>query len=545
MEPADALARGRASYAARAWGDAYASLSQADHASGLAAADIELLAVSAYMLGRDEEWGAGLERAHHLYAESRDTRPAVRCALWVGIGHMLRGELGPATGWLARAQRLLDHEPEDCAERGYALIPSIFRHEAAGDWAAAAAAAGDAAAIGERFGDADLVALARQAQGAILAAHGEVAEGLALADEAMVTLTTEELSPIVAGLVYCGVILACQDAYDVRRAREWTAALTRWCEAQPDLVAFSGRCLVHRAEIMQLGGDWREALVEATRAAERLAAGFNRAAAAEAFYRQGELHRVRGELAAAERAYREASRRGREPQPGLALLRLAQGRTDAATAAIRRVLAETAEPPRRAGLLAAAVEIHLASGEVDAARGASGELETLAESSGSELLGGTASHARGAVEAADGDAAAALVSLRRALAAWQRLGAPYEEARSRELVGHACRELGDGDTASLELEAARAVFAELGATVDLDRTDSALESVESRDRHGLTAREREVLRLVAAGKSNKAIAEELVLSVRTVDRHVSNILAKLQLPSRAAATAYAYEHELL
>jgi DNA-binding CsgD family transcriptional regulator len=545
MEPADALARGRASHGARAWRDAYASLSQADRARPLDAADVELLAVSAYMLGRDDEWAAGLERAHHLYVDAGDGRGAVRCALWVCVGHMLRGELGPATGWLGRVQRLLERETEDCVERGYALIPSIFRHEAAGDWEAAAAAAGDAAAIGERFGEADLVALARQAQGSILAANGEVAEGLALADEAMVTLTTEELSPIVAGLVYCGVILACRDAYDVRRAREWTTALTRWCEEQPDLVAFTGRCLVHRAEIMQLGGDWHEALLEATRAAERLAASFNRGAAAEAFYRQGELHRVCGELVAAERSYREASTRGREPQPGLALLRLAQGRREAAVATIRRVLAETGEPSRRVGLLAAAVEIHLAAADVGAAREAGDELEQFAESSGSELLGGTASHARGAVELAGGDAAAALVSLRRALATWQRLGAPHEEARSRELVGRACRALGDGDTASLELEAARAVFVGLGAAADLARIDSVLERVGSRDPHGLTARERQVLRLVAVGKSNKAIADELVLSVRTVDRHVSNILAKLQLSSRAAATAYAYEHELL
>jgi ATP/maltotriose-dependent transcriptional regulator MalT len=540
MEPADALARGRASIAERAWSDAYAALSD-DDASPLAAADRELLALSAYMLGRDDEWAAGLERAHHLYVRSGDTRSAVRCALWVCVDHMQRGELGPATGWLGRVNRLLDSAPDDCVERGYALIPHIFRHEAAGDWEAAAATAGEAAAIGERFGEADLVALARQAHGGILAANGEIAEGLALADEAMVTVTTEELSPIVAGLVYCGVILACRDAYDVRRAREWTAALTRWCEAQQDLVAFTGRCLVHRAEIMQLGGEWHEALAEATRAAKRLMDGFNRPAAAEAFYRQGELHRARGELAAAERSYREASRRGREPQPGLALMRLAQGRRDAAVAAIARVLAETDEPPRRAGLLAAAVEIHLAAGAVAAARHEADELERHAERSGSEQLAGTAAHARGAVELAGGDPTAALVPLRRALTTWQRLGAPYEEARSRELVGHACRALGDGDSASLELEAARAVFEELGARGDLDRLGGPTGLVH----RGLSPRELEVLRLLATGRTNREIAGELVVSARTVDRHVSNIFAKLDVSSRAAATAYAYEHELV
>jgi len=545
VEPADALARGRASIAGRAWSDAYASLSEADGASPLDAADLELLGLSAYMLGRDDEWSAALERAHHQYVRSGDSSSAVRCALWVCVDHMLRGELGPATGWLGRVHRLLEDSPAHCLERGYALIPDIFRHEAMGDWEAAAATAGEAAAIGERFDDPDLVALGRQAQGGILAANGRVAEGLALADEAMVTLKTEEVSPIVAGLVYCGVILACRDAYDVRRAREWTAALTRWCDAQRDLVAFTGRCLVHRAEIMQLGGDWPEALLEATRAAERLAEGFNRGAAAEAFYRQGELHRARGELAAAERSYREASNRGREPQPGLALTRMAQGRSDAAVAAIRRVLTETGEPFRRAGLLAAAVEIYLAAGEAGAAREAADELHEHAVSSGSELLRGAAAHARGAVELARGDPTAALVPLREALATWQAIGAPYEEARSRELIGRVCRALGDGDSATLELEAARAAYSALGAAADLRR----VEALQGRDRpadpHGLTGREREVLRLVATGKSNKAIAEELVLSVRTVDRHVSNILAKLQLSSRVAATAFAYEHELV
>ena len=545
MEPSEALERGRASYAARAWGAAYGALAQADGEAPLDPPDLELLATAAYMLGRDDEWMAVLERAHQRYADAGDPRRAAHCAGWVGVNHMLRGEMGPATGWLGRAQRLLEDEG-DCVERGYALIPDIFRNAAAGDWEAAAASAGDAAAIGRRFGDPDLFALATHAQGQMLATGGRVAEGLALLDEAMVALTTSELSPIVSGLVYCGVIRACQAVYEVRRAREWTTALSRWCDGQSDLVAFTGRCLVHRAEILQLAGDWNDALVEARRAGERLAAGFNQAAAADALYRQAELHRVRGELADAERAYREASRLGHEAQPGLALLRLCQGRGEAAAATVHRVLGEATVPHKRVGLLAAAVEVFLAVDEVRTADGACAELEGLTAAFGSELLRGVAWHARGAVELARGEPAGALASLRRAIETWHELRAPYEEARSRELVGLASRALGDDDTAALELAAARACYEELGAAHDLRRLGRAGGDARTASTaHGLSARELEVLRLVAAGGTNKAIADELVLSARTVDRHVSNIFAKLRVSSRAAATAYAYEHDLV
>jgi ATP/maltotriose-dependent transcriptional regulator MalT len=453
--------------------------------------------------------------------------------------------MGRAGGWLGRAGRLLDRQEADCVERGYMLLPAIFQHEAVGDLAGAAATAGQAVAIAERFGDSDLFALAAHAQGHMLVTDARPGEGLPLLDEAMVAVSTGEVSPIVSGIVYCGVILACRDAHEIRRAQEWTAALTRWCERQPDLVAFTGRCLVHRAEILQLRGDWADALAEARRAQERCRQAENDAAAGEACYRQGEIHRVRGDFEAAESAYRDGSRHGREPQPGLALLRLAQGRIDAAEAAIRRVLDETAAAGRRASVLPAYVEIMLAAGKPEAADDACRELEAIAEAQDVAAIGAMAAEARGRVAMAAGDHRGALASLRRAAQAWQQLDAPYEAARARSLVALACRELGDEDTATLELDGARAVFEELEAAPDLARVDELARTSPAGNPYGLTDRELEVLRHLSAGATNKAIAAELVLSVRTVDRHVSNIFAKLGVSSRTEATAHAHEHHVL
>jgi DNA-binding CsgD family transcriptional regulator len=538
------LERGREAYSAEAWPDAYASLSAADRADPLGRADLELLATCAYMVGREAEYRELLERAHRAHLDAGDGLAALRCAFWIGVTLASHGELGRASGWLRRARRLLERQGSDRVERGYLLLPAVFEQEASGNWEAAAAMASEAAAIGERFGDPDLFALAAHEQGEILIKLGRLDEGLGLLDEAMVAVTAGELSPIVAGIVYCGVILACQGAHEVRRAREWTAALSAWCARQPDLVAFTGRCLVHRAEIMQLEGAFSEALEEARRAAERCLQGENPAAAGEACYRQAEIHRVRGDFGAAEEAYRKASRLGRQPQPGLALLRLAEGEPGAAATAIRRVVGETAEAGDRAGILPAYIEIMLAVDDVEAARSACRELESIAQGQETGALGALAAQARGAVTLASGDATGALTSLRRAWEVWQQLKAPYEAARMREAAGRACRLLGDADTAALELEAARAAYAELGASPDLARLRSPDERPQ-RHARGLTERELEVLRHLAAGETNKAIAAQLVLSERTVDRHVSNIFAKLGVSSRAAATAYAYQHRLL
>jgi ATP/maltotriose-dependent transcriptional regulator MalT len=536
------LERGRRSYASRAWADAHTSLSEADEAAPLGPGDLELLATSAYMLGREDEWLRGLERAHALYMDSGETRRALRCAFWVGTGLALRGEVGGASGWAGRALRLLEQEQGDFVERGYMLFPLVFQYEMAGKLSEASEVLAEAAEVGQRFGDSDLFALAMHLRGQMLIALGRAHEGVEHLDEAMVAVTTGRVSPIPTGLVYCGVIAACQQTYELGRAREWTAALTRWCAEQPDLMSFTGRCRIHRAEILQLDGAWEEALDEARRADGR--PGLTPAGHGEALYRQGEILRLRGELDEAEETYRKAGRLGWEPQPGLALLRLAQGKRDAAAAAIRRVTGEAGEPLKRAGLLPAYVEIMLAVGELGEARKGCRELEELAADQPEGMLGAMCLETRGATALADGDAWAALAAARRACETWQELGAPYEAARARVLIARACRELGDVDAGVMELEAARLVFQELGALPDLTRVEKIAQP-RPRAPAGLTAREVEVLRLVATGRTNRSIADELVISEKTVARHVSNIFTKLRISSRSAATAYAYEHDLV
>jgi DNA-binding CsgD family transcriptional regulator len=539
------LERGRDAHARRAWTDAYESLSRADERGPLGPEDLELLATSAYMLGRDEEFVRTMERAHHAYAQSGEALRAVRCGFWLALALMLRGEIGRATGWLGRAQRIVDREGRDCVERGYLLVPVMLRQERSAEYDAAYATAAAAAEIGERFADADLTAIALHVQGYARVRQGRIAEGLVLLDEAMVAVTAGELTPIVTGLVYCSVIESCQEAHALSRAHEWTTALTQWCDDQPDMVSFTGRCLVHRAEIMQLHGAWPAALEEARRAGRRFGQTMSTGGAALALYQQGEVHRLRGELDLAEKAYREASRCGLDPQPGLALLRLAEGNATAAATAMSRLIDETTEPVRRARLLPVYVEAMLAVGDVRAARRACAELDEISEGQESGMLGAMAAHARGAVELADGDARAALLALRPAREVWLELAVPYEAARVRVLMGLACRALGDHDSSALELEAARDAFDALGAAPDVARVDRLADAEPVLDAHGLTPRELQVLRLLAAGHTNKAIAAELVLSKRTVDRHVSNIFGKLGVSSRAAATAFAYEHELV
>ena len=343
MTTAEARARGRESFGRRAWADAFAELSAADREAPLEPEDLERLATAAYLAGSDDDSVEVWERAHHELLRRGDVLRAARCVGWLVFVLLNGGEFARAGGWLARARRLLDEGQRDCAEQGHLLVPEAFQRAFAGDWPNAYAIAGQAAEIGDRFADIDLVTLARNIQGRALIGQGKTVEGMTLLDEVMVAVMADEVSEIVAGAVYCSVIEACQEVLDLRRAQQWTAALTHWCDSQPDLVPFSGHCLVHRAEIMQLHGAWPDALEAAQQASERLLQRAQPAVGA-AFYQQAELHRLRGEFAQAEAAYHQASRWGREPQPGLARLRLVQGQVDAAAAAIRRVVDAARRP---------------------------------------------------------------------------------------------------------------------------------------------------------------------------------------------------------
>jgi DNA-binding NarL/FixJ family response regulator len=543
MSASTELDRGRAAYGQRQWRSALTDLAEADRADRLASDDLVRQSTSAFMMGRFSEGVGILTRAHEELLAAGDLAGAARAAGWLGMQFMFADDFAQGGGWLARAERLASQRPSEPALRGIPMVVAALDALYGGDPAQAMQQFGAIADLGDAHSDADLAALGRLGKGQAMVMLDDPVAGFVLLDEAMVAVTAGEVSPVPAGIIYCAVIGTCHLACDVQRAHEWTVALDHWCQSQQDLVSFSGQCQMHRAALFLLHGAWQEA-VDAALAAQQLFERGDRMAGFGAYYQLGEVQRLRGQFHDAEASYVAANRSGFDPEPGLALLRLAQGQARAARDLIERAEA-AADPATRRQMLPAQVEIDLAVADVAAATAATAELTAQAAMRGLPLLQAMAAQAQAQVALAQSAPEQAERAARGAVRMWRQLDAPYDEALCRMLIGEACRDLGDDETAALQFGTARDILNELGAQpalADLDRIESAHTQAPA---GGLTGREIEVLRLVSAGMTNRQIAGELYLSEKTVARHLSNIFTKLNLPSRAAATAYAYEHQLV
>jgi len=535
----DVLERGLDAFRRREWQEAYDALRSCD---ALSAAQIDLLAESAHWIGRPGESIDAYQLAYEAHLADGDPKGAALSAFMTAIFLRLRGDGAQADGWQSRALRLLTDEDES-AEHGYPLYLEIAGLMGR-DLDAAAAGARRMQELGRRFGDETLVALGTFFEGRVLVKQARVPEGLRLLDEAMLAALSDRLQPMWTGAIYCGLLDACHELVDLRRASEWTDATRRWCAPLPVASLYPGICRVHQAGMLQLRGAWEEAEAEALQACDDMT-DVDVFAVAGAYYEVGEIRRIRGDLAGAEEAYGRAHEIGRDPQPGLALLRLAQGRVDAARRSIGAAIASFGGSRlERAPLHAAQVEIALAASDVETASESADEVADTAETFHSAGLRAAGHRARGAVALARGQAVAGLAALRLACAAWHELDAPYEVARTRVLVAEAYDALDDADSAGRERAAARACFGRLGATADLRGLDGPGVTRAASD-HGLSPREVEVLGLIAQGKSNREIAALLFLSEKTVARHVSNIFTKLGVSSRSAATAFAFTHALV
>ena len=546
MAGVDDLVRARAEFERGDWTAALRRWSEVDAAS-LTGQDLTDAAAAAHLLGRMAESVELYQRAHAERLRAGDVPGAVRSAFHLSMIAGTTGDPAVAAGWAARAERLLDELPAGSLEAGYVAFARMFGHLRAGRFEQAHACATSAADAGRRHGDTGLLAMGLCAQGRLAIYAGMVPAGLSLLDESMVEASTGGMEPVTLGHVYCTAIEGCQEIADIGRVAEWTELLERWCSAHPQLVVFTGQCSLHRAQVLRARGAWPEALEELDAAIER----YERAAAVDAVgqaaYERGDLLRLLGDLDGAEESFRLSAERGVDPQPGLAELWLARGDATAAAGAVRRVLAETAGAVARSRVLPGAVRVLLAAGDPAGAREVAGELEALAGAFGSEALQVEAALAAAAVLRAGGDELGALPYLRKARQLAAQLDLPYAAALARVTTGLALRAVGDEESARRDLDAGRESLARLGVHVELVAAgaDAGTVGPSTGRPRGLSEREVEVLRLVAAGRSNAQIAAELVLSERTVARHLSNIFAKLDVGSRTAAAAFAFEHDLV
>ena len=520
------------------WLAEYTTLSGLAQQSSLSCAELERLAVAAFLTGRDDEVTGLRECAVDRYLADGDVDRAFRCAFWLGFHLENTGQHARAAGWLAKFERLISQDPGLFeSPDGLLILGRAAGLMMTGRFDEALPLFEVSRAHAQRHGDVDAAVLAGSGAANCTEMLGRPLDAIAMLDEVMVDVVAKPVAPQVVGLVYCSMIALCMKYLDIGRAREWTQALAQWCDEQSGLVPYRGACTVHRAELLQFEGAWPQAEAIAQTASRPPA---DPAVAGLAHYRLAEIFRLRGRLDAAEDEYRAAARDGCEVQPGLALLRAAQGRLAAAQSALDRVGSGDGGSGAPPAVVAARIEIALRRGDLNAAGRAVDELAGLADAPGTApYLRALAAHGAGSLLLTQGRARPALADLRRAAALWSSLDAPYEAARTRVLIADACDALGDADTAMLERDTAREAFNELGAAGDVRAIDAGRTAGA-----GLSPREIEVLRLLATGATNRAIAESLTLSEKTVARHVSNIFGKLGINSRSAAVAYAYEHDL-
>jgi DNA-binding NarL/FixJ family response regulator len=532
------LSQARELHAQSQWAEAYEQFAAADRDEQLDADDLERYAEAAQILGRGAEAIGLLRRAFNLRVDAGEVDQAITSAFWICQALIINAEFARASGWAAQVRRSM---PD--VDNGWLLFLEAYFLIAAADYDQAARLLARAADMASRRREADLVAFATTVWGRALIKGGRLKEGLSRLDEAMVPVVERDTSPRATSMMYCSAIATCHEAREFGRASEWTHALGAWLDSLPRLGgAYFGNCRIYRAHLMCLRGSWREALDEVAFVCDDLSGNYGQLVAGHAHYQLAEIHRLLGNPEA-EASYRRAAELGAPTQPGLSLLRLAQGELDKAVLGIRRALAETPGQLERLDLLTAAVTIMLAAGDIDAARQAATELAVIAAVYTTPGVQAELDAARGALALSDRDPAAALSRLRSAARCWREVDAPYAVATVTVLIGLACRAVGDDDAAEVELESARSTFARLGAHPDVHRVEELLHSTPAVG--PLSAREIEVLKLVAAGKTNHAIAAELFVSERTVHRHVSNIFDKLGVHSRTAAASYAIQHHLV
>ena len=536
------LAAAREACARHDWQAAYDIASSAGPDDGLAEAERrDALADACWWLGRLDECISHREAAYLAFDEAGDRERAGMCAVWLYEHNCFRARPSIAGGWLRRARRALEDHTESVAYGALILREAEAAH-GGGELDRAGELARTALDLGRRLRSADLEAEALQTIGRLLIDEGDAAEGLAHLDEAMLFAVEGRLGPYATGKVYCSLIGACEELGDMRRAAEWTEATSQWAESNHPFAIFPGICRVHRALALDARGALADAEREAVKACTELI-GSHIPNAAAAYNEVGDIRRRLGDLEEAEAAFATAEELTGAQCTGLALLRLAQGKVASARAIVARCLDGASTALARARVLPTYAQVALADGDADAASEAVAELEKTAEDYGTVALLATARTARGRLDLALGDAVGARAALQDALERWQALEVPYEVATVRTLLGQAHRQTGDEEAASVSFSAAMAIFDQIGARLDARQTRdltgrAALPA-------GLTEREVEVLRLIAGGGTNKDIAAALFLSEKTISRHVSNIFTKIGVSSRAAATAFAFEHRLI